>query len=149
MIRFTKAHIEFEPEWEKCYYFLSRLQKPTTFLLEWLTSDRHILIESIKLLLNTLNELADMQELLSMKQIKYSNKLYEIISYDILVKQVSLHAHFTRFFANAYALCTQFEPIYASVNASLVNNKSLIFTFLEPSIRAFILFAQSSKCGLW
>lgn len=149
MIRFTKAHIEFEPEWEKCYYFLSRLQKPTSFLLNWLLSDRHVLIESLKILFNTLNELDDLQELLSMKQLTYKNKVYEIISYDILVKQVSLHAHFTRLFANVYMLCSKFEPIFASVNANLISNKNLIFTLVEPSIRAFVLFAQASKCGLW
>lgn len=128
---------------------MSRLQKPTNFLLDYLISDRHILIESLKILFNTLNDLDDIQELLSMKRLNYSNKVYEMISYDILVKQVSLHAHFTRFFANIYVLCSKFEPIYASVNSNLVSNKNLIFTLIEPSIRAFALYAQASKCGLW
>lgn len=145
----TKAHIEFEPEWEKCYYFLSRLQKPTSFLLEWLTSDNHILVESLKILFNTLTELDDIKELLEMKQITYNNHIYDIISYDILVKKVSLHAHFTRFFANVCALCTQFESIYSQINTNLMSNKSLIFNLIEPSIRAFALYAQASKCGLW
>lgn len=90
-----------------------------------------------------------MHELVSMKQLVYNNHVYELINYDILVKQVSLHAHFTRFFANAYALCTQFEPIYAKINETLTSNKSLLRALVEPSIRAFCLFVQAGKCGLW
>jgi len=100
-------------------------------------------------LFSILTELEEMHELVSMKELTYRNHVYEILSYDILVKKVSLHAHFTRFFANAYALCTQYEPIYAKINASLITNKSLVRTLIEPSIRAFSLFVQAGKCGLW
>ena len=54
VIRLTKNHIEYEPEWEKSYFFLSRLQKPLSLLIEWCSIEKPIFNETIKILLEAL-----------------------------------------------------------------------------------------------
>ncbi len=49
--RSAEKHIELEPEWEKSYFFLSRLQKPLSLLIEWCSRDQLLFTECLKLML--------------------------------------------------------------------------------------------------
>lgn len=145
VVRYTSKHIEFEPEWEKSYFFLSRLQKPLLLLIEWCSQDQVIFSECLKLLLTDLEELRMADSLREL-----NNQL--ILTYDILHEEVSLHAHFTRFIcvvmAQAYKFHSgiQFRELLQTLIP--VYSKAMILCLIEPSVRAYLLYSQVN-CGIW
>ena len=140
VIRLTNNHIEYEPEWEKSYFFLSRLQKPLSLLIEWCSIEKRLFNETIKILLDSLVEFEkdDPEEF---DIINLENECYEILTYDVASKEVSLHAHFTRFVACVLAQATKFE-----LEPDLT--KEIITLLVEPSMRAYVLYVQAN-IGIW
>jgi len=152
--RYSKNHIEYEPEWEKSYFFLSRLQKPLSLLIDWCASDKEIFSESIKCLLNETFLTMIMPDVNSFRNFTG----YRTIEYDVLSEKVSLHPHYSRFVCICIAQLSRFNKSettsgrdirqYFREFVGLELSDDLVLAVVEPSIRANVLYSQSN-CGVW
>lgn len=52
VVRLEDKHIEYEPQWEKSYFFLSKLQKAIILIIEWCSSDKEVFIESSRIMID-------------------------------------------------------------------------------------------------
>jgi len=154
VVRHTRSHVEYEPEWEKSYFFLSRLQKPLTLLIDWCASEKEIFAESVKCLFNEEFLAMIMPGVGRFRQIAG----YRTIEYDVLREKVSLHAHYTRFVCVCIAQLSRFSKDGSGGEADLRKyfsdvvgvelSEDLVLAMVEPSMRANVLYSQSN-CGVW
>ncbi len=147
--RFTDQHIEFEPEWENGFNLLIKLQKSTSSMIEWCSSDTLTFKNAYEYLLEVLFEIQNTDQLFEYKYEtkKYFNKEYRIIDYDITKQDVSIHAPLTRLLAALHVKLEQHSIKFDSLPL-IENNQLTIHEIIEPSLRALAMVAQTNV-GLW
>ncbi len=161
--RYTQQHIEYEPEWETSFNLSIKLQRSILSLIDWCSSDRIVYIECYKSLLHAISQTEsseDTQYKYKYDKIKFNGKSFEIIDYNIMREEVSIHAPLTRLFAAIFPQMTAFDLNFTSIRENLLAAKNSLssseydpssdkmITIVEPSIRAIALAIQTNV-GLW
>jgi hypothetical protein len=130
------------------------MQKSYSLLIEWCSSDRIVFLESLKIMIEMLNANSISLKLNLTKVQSNENEenkkslKFEISNFDVFSEQVSLHAHFTRFFGAVLSQTSKFDLKTNQEVQSYFDTYSLKLAFIEPSIRAFVLYCQVNG-GLW
>jgi E3 ubiquitin-protein ligase UBR2 len=163
VVRYTQQHIEFEPEWESSFNLVIKLQKSISALVDWCTSDKAVYIECYKYLLNAIHQLESIEAHFNYtyEKKKFHGQTYEIIDYDLLKKEVSIHAPLNRLFSSIYSYLGKFNLNFNTIGNQLQSSqvnplsslkydlpKQKMINLVEPSIRALTLVSQTSA-GLW
>lgn len=162
--RYAQQHVEYEPEWETSFNLSIKLQKSISSLLEWCASDKAVYVECYKYMLNAVNQLemsSDSMFTYKYDKIKLDGHSYEIIDFNMLKEEVSIHAPLTRLYAAMYPIMGKFGLGFNSIQEHIHGNSSNAISSLkhdpapvrmhgliEPSLRALVLATQSNA-GLW
>ena len=116
--RHTSQHQEYEPEWETSFNLLIKLQKSISNLIEWSASDREVFIQCFLLLLELLRQVETEDESIfdyKYEKIKFNGQQYEIIDYQVIKQEVSIHAPLSRILAAFYPHMKKFGLNYNSL----------------------------------
>ncbi|CAF0875440.1 unnamed protein product [Brachionus calyciflorus] len=150
--RLTQQHIEYEPEWETSFNLLIKLQKSISSLIEWCCSDQKVYEDCFKYLLDKLSKIEGEDPLFKYEydKIKFNQTQYEIIKYQVIRQDVSIHAPLSRILAAVYSKMGKFNLNYKNLCEKFQSTMTIpkVKALIEPSLRALILVAQTNA-GFW
>lgn len=140
------SHVEFEQEWEGAFNMYIKLAAIIPQLVEWASSDRIVLIKTIRMIARALNDHAcDGLQKRFMREA--AGHTVSCIDYDVSKNAVSLHIPLTRLCVALSAYLPKYGLDYICEEAPIKDKPSLK-ELIEPSLRTLVMVAQC-KAGMW
>ncbi|KAF4531478.1 hypothetical protein B566_EDAN004250, partial [Ephemera danica] len=140
--RCLRGHVEYEQKWEYSFILQNRMSFVLISVQDWCGSDREVLIETYKNLLNAIghNPLAGMVDGVLVKCAVGKHSV-ECLHYDVSKKEISVHIPMTRLFSDIYLHLQRYGLNFNSPELH-ISTRPTIEQILEPVLRMQVLIAQ-------
>ena len=144
--RRTGRHLEQEPEWQTGVQTQLRFSIFLNHIINWCGSDHEILLESLKVTIEHLY-FSFSEEFPQYEEVEYTSNSYNVLKYDITVKEVSTHYPLTRFLSAILSLASNYEQIRKEDVLSLLPGKKML-ELADRSFRSLALCSQT-QASAW
>ncbi|XP_074663047.1 E3 ubiquitin-protein ligase UBR2-like [Tubulanus polymorphus] len=145
--RQTGQHLEFEPEWEVAFNLQLKLSGNIALLLQWCGSDKYVLIEAYKAVIDVLYQCRDQFDSYNRQMCTVAGKEANCIKYDVASQPISIHLSLNRILAGLHLYLEQHGLSFFSEEISL-QTKLRPIELIEPGLRAQVMIAQT-QAGMW